>query len=77
MKKLLTYLARQLTQNKDVRVTKRKEQDITVYTIEAPQEVLGLLIGKEGRIIKAIRSLAYAKAIVEKIKVKIQLLSLN
>lgn len=73
MKDLLTYITQNITDNDTIEVIEDKDGDTFVYTIRAPQSVMGLLIGKEGRTIKAIRSLARARAIVEQIGVTVKL----
>lgn len=41
----------------EVSVTSREENDMTIIEVKAKTEFLGQLIGKEGKIIKAIRTL--------------------
>lgn len=70
---LLEYITQTLTGNKDIKVEKDSSGDLIIYTIKAPKEVMGLLIGKAGRTIQAIRTLAKARAIVDNEKIAIRL----
>jgi predicted RNA-binding protein YlqC (UPF0109 family) len=45
--------------------------------ITVPQEYMGAIIGKRGRVIKALRALVRAKAIKDSVKVIIELNELN
>lgn len=69
MLKLLEYLVKKITGNNEVKITENEQEGTSVYTVSAPKEVMGLLIGKEGKTIRAIRSLARARAIIEQQKV--------
>lgn len=71
MKDFLTFLVNELTGNKEIDVEEKTEDSLQTYVIRAPKEVMGLLIGKEGRTIKAIRKLAFAKAIIEQIQINV------
>lgn len=73
MKKLLAYITENLTGSKDVEIEETEDQGVKIYTIKAPKEVMGMLIGKEGRTARAIRSLAKAKAIIDQVNVNIRI----
>lgn len=73
MKNLLEYLAKKITDIDSIEVLETKLDDVLVYTIKAPKEVFGLLIGKGGKTIRAIRSLARARAIKDQERVSVQL----
>lgn len=73
MKDLLTYLTQNTTGNDNIEIEETEQEGLKTYTIKAPKEIMGLLIGKEGRTIRAIRALAKARAIIEKARVNIQL----
>jgi len=72
MEKLLEYLTKNIT-GKKVSVEKTNSGDLNIYTITAPQKVMGMLIGKQGRTIRAIRALARARAIVDEENVAVKL----
>ncbi|MBI2590680.1 MAG: KH domain-containing protein [Candidatus Blackburnbacteria bacterium] len=73
MIELLEYITQAITGEKGIKVEKDTSGDFITYTIKAPKAVMGLLIGKEGRTIRAIRTLARARAIVDQEKISIQL----
>ena len=61
MKELLLYVAKQLVDHPDaVTVTEREEADNTVLELRVAPEDMGKVIGKQGRIAKAIRSVVKA-----------------
>lgn len=70
---LLEYIARGITENNQVSVRESTSEGIHIYTIHAPKEVMGILIGKEGRTIRAIRLLARARAIKEQVSIRVEL----
>ncbi|MBI2590644.1 MAG: KH domain-containing protein [Candidatus Blackburnbacteria bacterium] len=70
---LLTYITTHITGNNDIEVRENLVDGIHEYTISAPKDVMGLLIGKEGRTIRAIRSLARARAIIEQTGISVKL----
>ncbi|MBU1117466.1 KH domain-containing protein [Patescibacteria group bacterium] len=43
--------------DKDLQVETREENLLTIIEVSAPSEVIGQIIGKEGKIIKSIRTL--------------------
>jgi uncharacterized protein len=58
IKKTLEYILSSITQKDDnVTVEEKQEEGLTVFEIIAPQEMIGKIIGKEGKIIKSIRSI--------------------
>lgn len=72
MKKLLEYVTRGILGSKP-KITKKTEGEVTVFTIKVPKEDMGKIIGKGGKIIRAIRTIAKIKAAVEKKAVKVEL----
>lgn len=73
MQKLLEYITREITGNEKIEVATETSENVNVYTIKAPKEVMGILIGKSGRIIRAIRALARARAIKENENISVEL----
>jgi predicted RNA-binding protein YlqC (UPF0109 family) len=53
----LKFLLQNILPSEEVTVETITENDFTRLTIAAPPELVGQIIGKEGRIIKAIRTL--------------------
>ncbi len=63
MKELVEFIARSLVDDPDsVRVTEIEAEQLTTYEIEVASEDVGKLIGRQGRIVKAIRSVVRASA---------------
>lgn len=73
MKKLLEYLVRGITKEENIAVVKTQEGEVETYKISAPKNIIGLLIGRGGRTIRAIRAIARIKATKDNKKIKITL----
>ena len=75
MKELLEYIVKAIVNNPDeVSVSERESVDfvgLTIYTIKVAQEDKGVLIGRKGRTINAIRDLATIAAIRLQKRVKV------
>ena len=76
MEELLIALARGLVENKDavqVEVDEPDEQGVVVYHLQVASDDMGRVIGKQGRIAKALRTVMRASAnrIGQKISVEI------
>ncbi len=64
MKELLEFIARSLVEYPDdVVVTEREDEKATVLELHVNESDMGKVIGKQGRIAKAIRSVMKAAAI--------------
>lgn len=64
MKDLLNLILQNITTHpEDVKLLESEEDGRTVYTISVHPEDMGRVIGKSGKVIKAIRSLAHVIAI--------------
>ena len=72
MLNLLEYLTTEISGSK-TRVESQESEGVILYTIFVPQEKMGLLIGKSGKTIRAIRSLARARAVVDQTRITVQL----
>ncbi len=58
MKELIIYLAKSLVDQPDaVTVTEEENDDAIVYTLSVAEDDMGRVIGKHGKIAKAIRSI--------------------
>ena len=76
MKELLEIIARGLVENPDkVRVTvdEHNERGIIVYHLHVDESEMGRVIGKQGRIAKAIRTVVKARAVKDGEKVQIDI----
>lgn len=75
MIKLVEYLACSLVDNPDkVTVSEVEKADMTVYELRVAPEDMGKVIGKQGRIAKAIRSIVRAASLKTKKKVTVEIL---
>ena len=75
MKELLEYLLKLLvTKPKDIKITESKEADgTTLLSFSVAQEDMGIVIGKGGKTISAIRSLIKTAAVKAGKKVLLEL----
>ena len=74
MKELLTYIVQSLVDNPDkVSVTERKADGETIFEVRVADSDMGKVIGKQGRIAKAIRSVVKAAASKEDKKVIVEI----
>lgn len=52
----LEFILKSITQDAEsVKVESRVENDVTLLEVSVPTEIIGQIIGKEGKIIKSIR----------------------
>ena len=74
MKELIELLVRSLVKNPDqIAVVERVENDTWIYEVTVAQEDMGKVIGKQGRIAKAIRTMAKAAATRENRRVMVEI----
>lgn len=76
MKELLEIIARGLVENPDkvsVTVDEPNERGIIVYHLHVDESEMGRVIGKQGRIAKAIRTVIKARAVKDGEKVQIDI----
>ena len=76
MKDLLTIISKGLVENPDaVEVTADApdEEGVTVYHIHVAEDDMGRIIGKQGRIAKAIRTIARSAAVRNEQKVMVEI----
>ena len=70
MKGLLEFIAKSMVSNPDaVEVTVTEKETATVLTLHVAEEDMGKVIGKQGRIAKAIRTVVKAAASNESKKI--------
>ncbi len=73
MKELVEFIARSLVDAPDaVRVSEIETDQLTTYEIEVAPEDVGKLIGRQGRIVKAIRSVVRASAARRGVRVAVE-----
>jgi len=75
MKDLLTLIATKLVDQPELVEVKEEERDnITILSLKVGQDDMGKVIGKQGRIARAIRTLVKAAAINEEKKVNVEII---
>ena len=75
MKEVLEAIAKSLVDNKEeVMVTEERKNDVIILNLKVAQSDMGKVIGKQGRIAKAIRSVVKAAASKEDRKVIVDIL---
>lgn len=76
MKDLLISITKGLVQNPDaisVDVSEPDEEGVIVYHLHVAEEDMGRVIGKQGRIAKAIRTIARSAAIRNEEKIMVEI----
>ena len=76
MKELLEVIAKGLVQNPDevvVSVDEANEDGVIVYHLSVAESDMGRVIGKQGRISKAIRSIMRSAAIKDGIRIVVEI----
>ncbi len=76
MQELLIAVARGLVEDKDavqVTVDEPNEEGVTVFHLHVAEDDMGRVIGKQGRIAKAIRVVMRAAAVRENMKVMVEI----
>ena len=74
MSKLVEIIAMALVDNPDqVQVTESKENQTTVVQLKVAEDDMGKVIGKQGRIAKAIRTVVKTAAIKSNMKVVVEI----
>jgi predicted RNA-binding protein YlqC (UPF0109 family) len=74
MPELLEYLARQLVDEPDaVRVERVEEDDTLVLRLHVAQDDLGRVIGRQGRIARALRTIVRASSARERRRVQLEI----
>lgn len=66
MEELLKHILENILPDKDVVVETSMEDNRYVFVVKAPKDKMGLVIGKNGNTIRAIRSLLRVKATLTK-----------
>ena len=74
MAELLAYLARELVDDPDaVRVDSEERDGVLVLVLHVAPDVVGMVIGREGRIARALRSLVRASSAREGQRVMVEI----
>lgn len=76
MQDVLEYILKNITTTPDdVQVTSTDDAGVTNYTISVHPDDVGRIIGKEGKVIKAIRTIMRVIAIQQGVRVRVSVLS--
>ena len=74
MKEILVFIAKSLVDNPDaVTVTEEQKDDTLVLKLQVAQSDMGKVIGKSGRIAKAIRTVLKAQAVRDDVRVNLDI----
>jgi len=74
MKSLLEFLLLRMVQHpEDLVIDETEEDGYQVYRLHLHQEDIGRVIGKNGKVIKALRRLAQVRAIIDRQHVRVLL----
>jgi uncharacterized protein len=78
MRDLAEYIIKQLvTKPEEVSVEEEQSQEGVTLLVKVASEDMGLIIGKAGATIKAIRKILTIRAVADKVRVNIRLLDEN
>ncbi len=62
MQDLIKFLITKITGSEDFEISESQDERGELFTVKANPEIIGLIIGKEGKTIKNIRRIASIKA---------------
>ncbi len=71
MKDLIEYIVKEITGSKEFTIEEEVSGNVTDYKIKIKPEYIGLVIGKNGKTIRAIRNLAKVRATLEKTPIRV------
>lgn len=75
MKDLVEHLAKVLVEDQDsVSVDEKKDEDVTVFELRVAESDLGRVIGRDGRIAKAMRTIVRSAAARKGMKATIEII---
>jgi predicted RNA-binding protein YlqC (UPF0109 family) len=73
MKELVEYMARGLVEHPDqVRVSEVRQGNLIIYELEVAPDDMGKVIGRQGRVINALRALVKAAAVRRGVRVNVE-----
>jgi len=74
MKEFLEYLIKEIsTKPEEVKVEETQDNGFYTYSIRVSEDDMGVVIGKDGKTIRALRNLAKAKAIKDNVRIQVVL----
>ncbi|MGD8744342.1 MAG: KH domain-containing protein [Candidatus Woesebacteria bacterium] len=65
MEDLIKYIVEKITGTKDFSVEKQTDDERETYEISIAPDLIGMVIGKRGKTIRAIRKIVKIKAVLE------------
>ena len=73
MKELVEYVARGLVEEPDkVTVTEIDQGNLIIYELEVAPDDMGKIIGRQGRVVNALRSIVKAAAVRRGVRVNVE-----
>jgi len=76
VQQLIEYLVKELVDEPDsVSITEIPQEDATTYEVRVAPSDLGKVIGKQGRIANALRTVAKAAAMKQKRKIYVEIIA--
>ncbi len=73
MKQTLEYIVSSILSVDEVKIDEKEEEGITNFTVHVAKENMGKIIGKEGKVIRAIRNVMRIPAIKQEKRININL----
>lgn len=72
MQELLTYMLNNIIDG-PVEVTEENSEGFIIYKVSVPQDQIGMVIGKGGKTINALKNILKIRAIKEDVRIDIQI----
>ncbi len=77
MKQTIEYIVSSILNTENVKIDEAEVDGITNFTVHVDKENMGKIIGKEGKVIRAIRTVMRIPAIKQEKRVNVNLLELE
>lgn len=77
MKQTLEYIVSSILNTKDVKIDETEEDAAINFTVHVDKDNMGKIIGKEGKVIRAIRAVMRVPAIKQEKRVNVNLLEIE
>ncbi len=74
---LIKFIISKITGSADFEVTETEDEKGSLYLVHAKPDIIGLIIGKEGKTIKNIRRIASIRAVLENKSINISVAESN